>query len=89
MRPRIPDMTLIPERPHNKYGSANFIRDDVKVKSISVATASYVEGITAVLPNVVVHSVYNPPSEQFVIPPLGQRSLPQIVMEEFNSHNTM
>ena len=31
-RPRIPGMSLVAERPHNKYGSTVFIRDDVKVK---------------------------------------------------------
>ena len=30
-----------------------------------------------------------PPSEQFVLPPLGNRSLPQIVIGDFNSHNTI
>ena len=66
-----------------------FIRDDLKVKSISVTAANHVEVITAELPDVVVHSVYKPPSEQFVLPPLGNRSLPQIVIGDFNSHNTI
>ena len=77
---RIPGMTLVAERPHDKYGSAIFIRDDLKVKSISVTAANHVEVITAELPDVVVHSVYKPPSEQFVLPPLGNRSVPQIVI---------
>ena len=59
--PRIPVMTLITERPHDKYGSAIFIRDDLKVKSISVTAANHVEVITAELPDVVVHSVYRQP----------------------------
>ena len=52
-RPRIPGMTLVAERPHDKYGSVIFIRDDLKVNSISVTAANHVE-----LPDVVVHSVY-------------------------------
>ena len=75
-RPRIPGMTLVSERPHDKYGSAIFIRDDLKVKSISVTAANYVEVITAELPDVVVHYDYKPPSEQFVLPPLGQKPIP-------------
>ena len=51
-------------------------RDDLKMKSISVTAANQVEVITAKLTDVVVHSVYKSPSEQFVIPPLGHRSLP-------------
>ena len=47
-RPRIPGRTLIvAERPHVKYGSAIFIRDDLKVKSISVTAANHVEVITS------------------------------------------
>ena len=88
-RPRIPGMTLVAERPHVKYESVIFIRDDLKVKSISDTAANHVEVITAELPAVVVHSVYKPPSEQFVLPPLGHRSLPQVVIGDFNSHNTI
>ena len=69
VRPRIPGMTLVAERPYDKYGSAIFIRDDLKV-SISVTSANHVEVITAKLPDVVVHSVYKPPREQFLLPPL-------------------
>ena len=57
-RPIIPGMTLVGERPHNKYRSASFIRDDLKV--ISVTAANHVEVITAKLSDVVVHSVYKP-----------------------------
>ena len=88
-RPRIPGMTLVAERPHVKYGSTIFIRDNLKLKSISVTAANHVEVITAEHPNVVVHSVYKPPSEQFVLPPLGHRSIPKIVIRDFNSHSTI
>ena len=64
-------MTLVAERPNDKYGSAIFIRDDLKVKSISVTAANHDEVITAELPDFVVHSVYKPPSEQFVLPSIG------------------
>ena len=73
-RPRIPGMILVAERPHDKYGALFSSQ-----KSISVTAANNVEVITADLPDVVVHSIYKPPSEQFVLPPLGHRSLPQIV----------
>ena len=88
-RPRIPGMTLLAERPHDKYGSAIFIRDDLKVKSISATAVNHVDMITTELPDVVVHSVYKPPSDHFVLHPLGHRILPQIVIGDFNSHNTI
>ena len=89
LRPRIPGITLVAERPHDKYGSAILIRDDLKVKSISATTANYVDMITTELPNVVVHSVYDPPSDQFVLHPLEHRILPQIVIGDFNNHKNI
>ena len=79
-------MALVAEHPHDKYGSAIFSRDDLKVNNISVTVANHVEVITAELSGVAVHSVYMPPIDQFV---LGHRSLPQIVIGYFNNHNTI
>ena len=88
-RPRIPGMILVAERLHDKYGNAIFIRDDLKVNNMSVTASNHVEMITAELPDVAVHFIYKPPSEQFVLPPLGHKSLPQIVIGDFNSHNAI
>ena len=59
-RPKIPGMTLVAERPHNKHGSSVFVRDGLKVNSISVCEEENVEFITVELPGVVVHSLYKP-----------------------------
>ena len=88
-RPSIPGMALVAERPHNKHGRAVFVRDGLKVHSISVCEEGNVEFITLELPGVVVHSVYKPPDEQFLLPPLGNRNIPHIVIGDFNSHNTL
>ena len=80
-RPKIPGMTLVAERPHNKHGSSIFVRDGLKVNSISVCEEENVEFITVELPGVVVHSLYKPPPEPFLIPPLGQIIKPHIVKE--------
>ena len=77
-RPKIPGMALVAECPHNKHGSSVFVRDGLKVNSISV-----------VLPGVVVHSLYRPPPEPFLLPQLGQRIKPHIVIGDFNSHSTL
>ena len=63
-------MTFIAERPHDIYGSAIFIRRSEGEDYFCTAT-SHDEVITAELPDVIVHSVYKTPSEQFVLPPLG------------------
>ena len=60
-RPNIPGMTLVAERPHNMHGSSAFVRDGLKVNSISVCEeVTVIELITVELPGVVVHSMYKP-----------------------------
>ena len=63
-------------------------RDGLKVNSISVCEDDNIVFITVELPGVVVHSVYKPPAEQFLLPQLGSRNMPHIVIGDFNSHNT-
>ena len=82
-------MTLVAERPHNKHGSSVFVRDGLKVNSISVCEEENVEFITVEIPGVFVHSLYKPPPEPFLLPPLGQRNKPHIVIGDFNSHSTL
>ena len=81
-------MSLVTERPHNKYGSAILIRDDLKVDDVCERVQRTVELITIVVSGVVVHSVYKPPNDQFALPALGHRDLPHIVIGDFNSHST-
>ena len=83
--PKIPGMTLVAERPHNKHVSSVFVRDGLKVNIISVCEEENVEFITVELPGVVVDSLYKPPPEPFLLPPLGQRIKPHIVIGDFNS----
>ena len=56
---------------------------------LSEATAvNHVDMITTELPNVVVHYVYKPPIDQFVLHRLGHRILPQIVIGDFLTATT-
>ena len=64
------------------------VRDGLKVNSISVCEEENVEFITVELPGVV-HSLYKPPPEPFLRPPLGQRIKPHIVIGDFNNHSTL
>ena len=86
--PKIPGKTLVAERPHNKHCSSVFVREGLKVSSISVCEVENVELSTVDLPGVVVHSLYKPPPEPFQLPPLGQRINPHIVIGDF-SHITL
>ena len=86
----IPGVALVAERPHNKHGSSVFVRNGLNVNSISVCEKDNVEIITVELPGVVVHSMNKlPADEQFLLPPLGNRNMPHIVIGDFNSHNTL
>ena len=87
-RPKIAGMSLVAEHPHNKYGSAILIRDDLKVDNFYERVQGTVELITIVMSGIVVHSVYQPPNNQFVHPALGHRDLPHIVIRDFNNHGT-
>ena len=87
-KPKIAGMSLVVERPHNKYGSAILIRSDLKVKKIYERVQGTVEIITMGMSGVVVHYVYKPPNDLFELPTLGHRNLPHIVIGDSNSHNT-
>ena len=65
--PSIPDVVLVAEHPHNKHGSSVFVRDGLKVNNIYVCEEDNVEFITVELAGVVVHSMYKPPDEQFLL----------------------
>ena len=82
-------MALVAERPHNKHGSSDFVRDGPKVNSITVCEEDNVEFITVEISGIVVHSVYKPPTEQFVLPPVGSRNMPHIVIGDFNIPKTL
>ena len=75
-RTKIAGMSLVVERPHNKYGSAILIREDLKVDNVYERVQGAVELITIVMSGVVVHSVFR------------HRDLPHIVIIYFNSHST-
>ena len=86
-RPKIAGMSLVAEHPHNKYGSAILIREDMKVENVYERGQGTVELITIIMSGVV-HSVYKLPNDQFSLPALGHRDLPHIVIGDFNIHST-
>ena len=85
--PKIAGMSLVAERPNNKYGSDILIRDDLKVYNVYKRVQGTVELTTIVVSGVVVHSVYKPLNNQFALPALDHRDLPHIVIGDFNSHS--
>ena len=49
-RPKVAGISLVAERPHNKYGSAILIRDDLKVDNVYERVQGTVELITIAMP---------------------------------------
>ena len=47
-----------------------------------------VELVSIEMPGVIVHSVYKPANEKFVLSALGHGNLPHIIIGDFNSHIT-
>lgn len=64
-RPKINGMTLIIERPHNKYGSAIFVKSNIADKSASKSKTN-IEILTVDVGKCSIMSIYKPPSEKFV-----------------------
>ena len=83
--PKIAGMSLVAERPHNKYDIASLVRNHENVYERVQGT---VELIAIVLPGFVVHSVYKPPNDPFELPALSYIDLPHIAIGDFNSHST-
>ena len=81
-------MSLVAERPDNKYDSAILIRDDLNIENIYERVQGTVEIIKIVMPGVVVHSVDKPSNNQFELLALGDRNVPHMLIEDFNSHST-
>ena len=76
-------MTLVAQRHHIKYDSDILIRSDLKVKNVSVWEQDNVDLISIEMPGVVVHSVYKPPNDAFVLSALGYGTLSHIVIGDF------
>ena len=89
-RPSIPGMVLAIERPHRQYGSAIFVKASLVMEATSVSEDDNIEVLTVELSNVVITSVYKPPTVDFKFPnsaPLAHNK-PQIIIGDFNSHST-
>lgn len=60
IHPKIKNMKLAIERPYNKYGSAIFVRRDLKILSIDYTDHNDIEILTIELKNCTITSIYKP-----------------------------
>lgn len=82
-------MKILGRRPHNKYGSAMFIRDKLHVESVHITDEENIEIITVDLGNITISSIYKLPNTSFkFIEPLNfQNQNTRIIIGDFNSHS--
>ena len=89
-RPVVPGMDLIAEIPHEKHGSAIYVRSGSSVISTTTNNNNGIECLSAHLEGITITSVYKPPGVPFV--PAGQMvqsGMPsQVFIGDFNSHST-
>ena len=87
IRPRIPGMSLIVERPHDQYGSAIFVRNSLSVEKSSLSESNNIEILSIQLMGISVSSVYKPPSVRCDLPEFLAADGIHVVIGDFNSHS--
>eukprot|EP00057_Strongylocentrotus_purpuratus_P005102 XP_003730216.1 PREDICTED: RNA-directed DNA polymerase from mobile element jockey-like [Strongylocentrotus purpuratus] len=90
IRPRIPGMKLAIERPHEKYGSAIFVRKNVIIDQTSLTEEDNIEVLAVNMGKLSVTSVYKPPGSTFAFtePQSFDYDLVNVIIGDFNSHST-
>ena len=88
-RPLVPGMDLIAEIPHEKHGSAIYIRSGSTAISTTSTNSNNIECLSAHLEGITITSVYKPPGVPFEFNnQVVQRGMPtQVIIGDFNSHN--
>ena len=88
-KPRIEGMKLVADRPHEKYGSAILVKENMAVLNVWKNDEDDIEILTADTGKCIVSSVYKPPNEKFEWKshPSTDKSQARIVIGDFNSHS--
>ena len=89
-RPNITGMKMAIERPHEKYGSAIYVKPDLVITSTSMTENNDIEILTVNIGSITITSVYKPPTRQFQFdnPDSLDYNNTNVVIGDFNSHST-
>ena len=90
IRPSIPGMDFVIERPHSQYGSAIFVTSGTIVNTTSLTDINNIEILRVDLNGIPVTSIYKPPGERFSfhqqLTEVGDQQ--QVIIGDFNSHSS-
>ena len=89
-RPNITGMKMAIESPHEKYGSAIYVKPDLVITSASMTENNDIEILTVNIGSITITSVYKPPTRQlqFDNPDSLDYTNINVVIVDFNSHST-
>ena len=86
-RPRVPGMTLAVEHPHEKNGSAMFVKNGCIFESTSQTSHNSIEMLSTTLNELTITSIYKPPNKPFRTTPVFTNKK-EVFIGVFNSHST-
>lgn len=89
-RPKIDDMNLVLERPHDKYGSAIFCKPHITVTSAALTCSDDIEILSIEIQSCIITSVYKPPNAdfKFIEPSNFRNQVNKIIIGDFNCQST-
>lgn len=89
-RPKVEGMKLAIERSHEQYGSAIFIKPELKINSAHLTCDNDIEILTIEIQSCTITSIYKPPNEefQFTEPPNFSSQNAKIVIGDFNCQSS-
>jgi len=90
-RPKISGIQPVIERPHDKYGSAIFVRPNLNIISVKLSKELNIEILSIEIQNCTITSIYKPSATPFAFHDPGNfnNKITQIVVGDFNNHNTI
>ena len=90
IRPNVPGIDLIIERPHVQYGSVIFMTSGTIVNATSLAEVNNIEILRVDLRGISVTSVYKLPGKRFSFqqPPTAVGDQQQVIIGDFKSHSS-
>ena len=86
--PNIPGINLNVERPHDQYESAIYVKPGLDVNYTNIYSDNNMEILSNNLEGLTGKSIYKPPNTSFTYKGPSCHQSTEIIVDDFNSHNT-